>query len=70
MKREADTPFRRILDQPFIFERELLMDMAGGFGGSRLGAAAFGLLPQEQIIDVHVGAPLLAPVEATNGGLA
>jgi hypothetical protein len=51
---EADPPLRRIFDQPLIFVRKLLVDPARDIRTRRGGAASFGLLSQEQVIDVHL----------------
>ncbi len=57
-----------VLDQPFIFVCQLLVDLARDVGRGRLRAASLGLLPEQQVIDVHSALRLLrAPVEALIG---
>jgi hypothetical protein len=58
---ERDAAVSRILDQPFIFIRELLVDLASNVRGRRLRPASFGLLPKEEIIDVHFSLSALDP---------
>lgn len=54
---ERHSPAGRELDHALIFVGQLLMDPARGLGGGGIGAASFGLLSMEEIIDVHVDLP-------------
>ena len=59
---ETYAPFGGVLDQPLIFVSELLVDLARDIGRRRFGAASFGLLPEEQVIDVHSALRLFVPL--------
>ena len=52
--RERDTPGGRFLDQALVLVGELFVDLARDVRQCGLGAASFRLLPEEQVIDVHI----------------
>jgi hypothetical protein len=55
MVHETNAAISRVLDQPFIFVCELLVNLARGLRGRGCGAAPFNLLTKEQVIDIHNG---------------